>query len=78
MNNVHVSESTLEAMRREAARTGEDVNALFDKAAQNLLAHREVDDLADIGASHARHLGYKPSDAVRLVREDRNNQRRAR
>ena len=74
MNNVHVNESTLEAMRREAARTGEDVNALFDKAAQELLAHREVDDLAEIGESHARRLGRKPSDAVRLVREDRKQQ----
>lgn len=75
-NNVHVSESILEAMRREAQATGEDVNHLFEQAAKELLAHREVDDLASYGQSHARRLGLKPSDSVRLVREVRNESRR--
>lgn len=62
-------------MSREAQRTGVDVNGLFDEAAKQLLAHREVDELAAIGKSHARCRGLKPSDSVRLVREDRNQQR---
>jgi hypothetical protein len=74
-NNVRVSDSILEAMSREAQRTGMDVNGLFDEAAKQLLAHREVDELARLGERHARRLGLKPSDAVRLVREDRNRQR---
>ncbi len=74
-NNVRVSDPILEAMNREAQRRGVDVNGLFDEAAKQLLAHREVDELAAIGKRHARRLGLKPSDSVRLVREDRNQQR---
>jgi hypothetical protein len=74
-NNVRVSDPILEAMSREAQRTGVDVNGLFDEAAKQLLAHREVDELAAIGERHARRRGLKPSDSVRLVREDRNQQR---
>ena len=71
-NNVRVSGPILEAMSREAQRTGADLNSLFDEAARQLLAHREVDELASIGESHARRRGLKPSDSVRLVRENRN------
>ena len=74
-NNVRVSGPILEAMNREAQRSGVDVNGLFDEAAKQLLANREVDGLAAIGKRHARRLGLKPSDSVRLVREDRNQQR---
>jgi hypothetical protein len=74
-NNVRVSEPIFEAMSREAQRTGVDVNGLFDEAAKQLLAHREVDALAAAGERHARRLGLKPSDSVRLVREDRKRQR---
>jgi hypothetical protein len=74
-NNVRVSDAILEAMSREAQRTGVDVNGLFDEAAKQLLAHREVDELAAIGERRARRRGLKPSDSVRLVREDRNQQR---
>ncbi len=74
-NNVHVSEVILEAMSREAQASGEDVWRLFDRAAEQFLAHRQIDELAAIGGGHARRLGLKPSDAVRLVREDRNQQR---
>ena len=74
-NNVRVSAPILEAMSREAQRTGVEVNGLFDEAAKQLLAHREVDELASIGERHARRRGLKPSDSVRLVREDRNQQR---
>jgi hypothetical protein len=74
-NNVRVSDPILEAMSREAQRTGVDVNGLFDEAAKQLLAHREVDELAAIGERHAYRRGLKPSDSVRLVREDRKQQR---
>jgi hypothetical protein len=74
-NNVRVSDAMLEAMSREAQRTGVDVNGLFDEAAKQLLAHREVDELAAIGERRARRRCLKPSDSVRLVREDRNQQR---
>jgi len=74
-NNVRVSDPTLEAMIREAQRTGVDVNGLFDEAARQLLAHREVDELAAIGERHARRCGLKSSDSVRLVREDRKQKR---
>jgi hypothetical protein len=74
-NNVRVSDPILEAMSREAQRTGVDVNGLFDEAAKQLLAHREVDELAAIGERHAHRRGLKPSDSVRLVREDRKQQR---
>ncbi len=70
-NNVEVSETVLEAMRREAQVSGQDVNWLFEKAAEQLLAHRHIDELARRGEDYARKLGRKPSDAVRLVREDR-------
>jgi len=53
-NNVRVSGPILEAMNREAQRTGVDVNGLFDEAAKQLLAHREVDEPAAIGERHAR------------------------
>ena len=58
-NNVRVSDPILEAMTREAQRTGVDVNGLFDEAARQLLAHREVDELAAIGERHARRCGLK-------------------
>jgi hypothetical protein len=74
-NNVRVSDPIFEAMSREAQRTGVDLNGLFDEAAKQLLAHREVDALAAVGERHARRLGLKPSDSVRLVREDRKRQR---
>ena len=74
-NNVRVSDPILEAMCREAQRTGVDVNGLFDEAAKQLLAHREVDELAAIGERHAHRRGFRPSDSVRLVREDRKQQR---
>jgi hypothetical protein len=74
-NNVRVSDPILEAMNREAQRTGVDVNGLFDEAAKQLLAHREVDELAAIGKRHARRLGLKAADSVRLVREDRDRLR---
>jgi hypothetical protein len=74
-NNVHVSEDILEAMSREALASGEDVGRLFDRAADQFLAHRQIDELAAIGEGHARRLGLKPSDVVRLVREDRKQQR---
>ena len=53
---------------------GEGSVVLFDEAAK-LLAHREVEELAAIGERHARSRGLKPSDSVRVVREDRNQQR---
>jgi hypothetical protein len=77
-NNVQVSGNILEAMRRVAQATGEDINQLFDRAAEQFLAHRQVDELAAIGESHARRLGRKPSDAVRLVRDDRTERQRVR
>jgi len=51
------------------------VNGSFEEAAEQLLAHRDVDNLARRGDSHAKRLGRAPSDTVRLVREDRNRQR---
>jgi hypothetical protein len=72
-NNVRVSDAVLAAMR-EAAQ-GEDVNGLFEIAAQRLLAHRRLDDLASRGRKYAQALGRRPSDTVRLVRESRNEQR---
>jgi hypothetical protein len=74
-NNIQVSETILEAMRREAQSSGKDVNGLFEEAAEQLLAHRRIDDLAAYGESRARALGLKPSDAVRAVREDRQRAR---
>jgi hypothetical protein len=78
MGNVQVSEDILEAMRREAEASSKDVNGLFEEAAQRLLAHREVEELAAYGKSNVRRLRLKPSDAVRFVREDRKHQQRAR
>ena len=52
-NNVRVSDPILEAMSREAQRTGVDVNGLFDEPAKQLLARREVDELAAIGERRA-------------------------
>jgi hypothetical protein len=75
-NNVEVSEPILEAMRREAQASGQEVNGLFEEAAEQLLAHRHIDDLARRGEGYARQLGRKPSDAVRLVREDRRQRGR--
>jgi hypothetical protein len=74
-NNVRVSGPILDAMSREAQRTGVDVNGLFDEAAKQLLAHREADELAAIGEHHPRRRGLKASHSVRLVREDRNQKR---
>jgi hypothetical protein len=74
-NNVEVSETVLEAMRREAQASGQNVNSLFEKAAEQLLAHRHVDELARRGESYARKLGRTPPDAVSLVREDRQRSR---
>ena len=78
INNVAVSDTIMEAMRREAQASGQDVNSLFEQAAERLLANRELDDLAAYGRTNARRLGIKPSDVVRLVREDRNQQSRVR
>src|SRR3984885_16005096 len=58
-NNVRVSDPILEAMSREAQRTGVDVNGLFDEAAKQLLARREVDELAAIGERHAHRRGFR-------------------
>ena len=57
MGNVQVSETILEAMRREAQTLGRDVNDLFEEAAEKLLAHRHVDELVKYGQSTARRLG---------------------
>lgn len=68
----------LEKMRLVAQQAGTDVNSLFNEAAEQYLARREIDELAAYGQGQAKRLGLKPSDAVRLVREDRNNQTRSR
>ena len=74
-NNIQVSETILEAMRCEAQLSGKDVNSLFEEAAEQLLAHRQINELAAYGEGRARVLGRKPADAVRLVREDRRRNR---
>ncbi len=78
MGNVQVSETILEAMRREARASGKDVNGLFEEAAELLLAHRDIDELAGIGEGHTRRLRRVPADAVRFVRDDRNEHQRER
>jgi hypothetical protein len=54
---------------------GSVVSPSFGGGAKHLVAHREVDELAAIGERHAHRRGLKPSDSVRLVREDRKQQR---
>ena len=73
MGNVQVSDAILDAMRREAEAVGEDVNRLFEEAAERLLRHRHIEDLAHYGESQAQRLGLKLSDTVRLVREIRDD-----
>ncbi len=77
-NNAELSGPMLEAMRTVAQESGKDVNSLLNEAVEQYLSHREVDELAAYGQANARRLGRVPSDAVRYVREDRNDPRRGR
>ena len=77
-NNAELSEPMLQAIRVIAQQSGKDVNSLVNEAVDQYLAHRQVDELAAYGEANARRLGLVPSDAVRFVREDRNNQNRGR
>jgi hypothetical protein len=60
-NNVYVRHEVLEAMRQEAQVDGKDVNGLFEEAAERLLAHKRLDELAVNGRKYARALGPKQS-----------------
>ena len=73
-NNAELSELMLQAMQLVAQESGKDVNSLLNEAVEQYLSHRAVDELAAYGQANARRLGRVPSDAVRFVREDRNNQ----
>lgn len=65
-------------LQAQAEAAGRAVDDLFVEAAQQWLANREVDDLAEYGQSHARRLGLQLSDSVRAVREVRNESMRGR
>ena len=73
-NNAELSEPMLQAIQLVAQESGKDVNSLLNEAVEQYLSHRGVDELAAYGQANARRLGRVPLDAVRFVREDRNNQ----
>jgi hypothetical protein len=75
-NNAELSEPMLQAMQTAAQESGKDVNSLLNGAVEQYLSHRGVDELAAYRQANSRRLGRVPSDAVRFVREDRNNQNR--
>ena len=72
--NVGVTEELLAAMDAAARAQGKTVDELFEEAGRRLLKHQQIDDLNARGQQHAIWLGRKPSDAVALTREIRNEQ----
>ena len=69
-----MTEELLAAMDAVARAQGKTVDELFEEAGRRLLNHQRLDDLNARGQQHARRLGRKPSDAVELTREIRNEQ----
>ena len=77
-NNAELSEPMLEAMRVIAQQAGKDLNSILNEAAEQYTARKEMHELMAYGKENASRLGRVPSDAVKFVREDRNNQSRGR
>jgi regulator of protease activity HflC (stomatin/prohibitin superfamily) len=77
-NNAELSEPMLEAMRVIAQQAGKDLNSILNEAAEQYIARKEMHELMAYGKENASRLGRVPSDAVKFVREDRNNQSRGR
>jgi hypothetical protein len=52
--------------------------SILNEAAEQYIARKEMHELMAYGKENASRLGRVPSDAVKFVREDRNNQSRGR
>jgi hypothetical protein len=74
-NNVRVSGPILEAMSREAQRTGVDVNGLFDEAAKrrSVSATRAV-----VASSHPTPCAWSARTAINIAAGDPRHPRHKR
>jgi len=70
-NNVHIPDELLSAMSAAAQAEGKTADELLAEAASRYLAHKELDDLAARGRTHAARAGRTPANAVAAVRDIR-------
>jgi len=70
-NNVHIPDKLLSAMSAAAQAEGKTADELLVEAACRYLAHKELDNLAARGRTHAARAARTPAEAAGAVRDIR-------